>query len=360
VDVGAWEAAGRAAIDPVAWAYVAGGVGDERTVADNVAAWGRMRLRPHMLRDVSTVATATTVLGTAVPSPILVAPTAMHLLVHSEAERATARGAAAAGAVYVLSQAASTALEDVAAAAPDGNRWMQLYVQRDRGRTRAICERAAAAGYSALVVTVDSPVITSRRGVVRPLVGGPDAQIARTGALPVVPLPNLDPGVDEPDLFALVEGYESALRFEDLAVLREWAGGLPLLVKGVVRGDDAARCMNAGANGIVVSNHGGRQLDTCIATADALAEVVEAVGHASGGQGEVYVDGGIRRGVDVLKALALGARAVLVGRPVVWGLGAAGADGVTDVLLGLRDELATAMGLSGIVDVREVPTDLLA
>jgi 4-hydroxymandelate oxidase len=359
MDIAAWEAAGRAAIDPVAWAYVAGGVGDECTVTDNVAAWRRMRLRPHMLRDVSSVSTATTVLGTAVPSPILVAPTAMHLLVHPEAERATARGAAAADAVYVLSQAASTALEDVAAAAPDGRRWMQLYVQRDRGRTQAICERAAAAGFGALVVTVDSPVITSRRSVVRPTLGATDAQIARTGALPIVPLPNLDPGVAEPDLFALVEGYDSTLRFDDLALLREWAGGLPLLVKGIVRGDDAARCIRAGANGIVVSNHGGRQLDTCVATADALAEVVDAVRATGDGQAEVYVDGGIRRGVDVLKALALGARAVLVGRPVVWSLGASGAEGVTELLLGLRDELATAMGLSGLTDVHTIPRDLV-
>jgi 4-hydroxymandelate oxidase len=347
VDVVALEAAARSALDPVAWAYLAGGSGDEVSVGDNVAAWRRRRLRPRMLRDVSTISTATSVLGHEVAAPILVAPTAMHALFHPEGERATAAGAARAGAVYVVSQVATTALEDVAAVAPAGTRWMQLYVEADHGRTRAVCERAAAAGYEALVVTVDSPVVVRRTRDIGPASFG---VLTRTG------LPNIAPGVDDPDLFAIVAGYDAALSVDHLAEIADWADGLPVLVKGVVRGDDARACVDAGAAGIVVSNHGGRQLDTCVATADALAEVVAAVA----GSGEVYVDGGIRRGVDILKALALGARAVLVGRPVIWGLATAGADGVHDVLTDLAEELRVAMGLAGVADARAVPRDLVA
>jgi 4-hydroxymandelate oxidase len=347
VDVAAYEAAARETADPIAWAYLVGGSGDEVTVQDNVAAWRRWRLRPHMLRDVSEISTATTVLGQPVPAPVLVAPTAMHGWFHPERELATARGAARAGAVYCLSQTSTTALEDVAAAAPDGVRWMQLYVQRDRGLTKAVCQRAAAAGYRALVVTVDSPVLSRRTRLIDRSTFGVPAGLG---------LPNLAPGVDRPDLFAVVEGYDPAVVPDDVATFREWAGGLPVLVKGIVRGDDARECVAAGAAGVVVSNHGGRQLDTCVATADALAEVAEAVGD----RGEVYVDGGIRRGTDVLKALALGARAVLVGRPVIYGLAAAGADGVADVLAVLGEELRTAMGLSGLPDASAVPRDLVA
>jgi 4-hydroxymandelate oxidase len=346
MDVAAFAEAAQPKADPIAWAYLAGGSGDEVTVNDNVAAWRRWRLRPHMLRDVSEITTATTVLGLPVPSPVLVAPTAMHGWFHPERELATARGAARAGAVYCVSQTATTALEDIAAAAPDGRRWMQLYVQRDRGLTKSVCERAAAAGYRALVVTVDSPVLSRRSRLVdRSTFGVPNG----------LTLPNLAPGDPSPDLFAVVEGYDPAVRPDDVTTFSDWAGGLPVLVKGVVRGDDARLAMAAGAAGIVVSNHGGRQLDTCVATADALAEVVDAVGEA----GEVYVDGGVRRGLDVLKALALGARAVLVGRPVIYGLIAAGADGVADVLEVLGDELRTAMGLSGLTDAAAVPRDLV-
>jgi 4-hydroxymandelate oxidase len=345
VDIEALEREAQACADPLAWAYVAGGVGDGLTLAENRAAWHRWKLRPHLLVDVSEVVTATTVLGTPTASPVLVAPSAMHGLVCPERELATSRGAADAGAVLVLSQVATTSLEDVAAVAPDSPRWMQLYVQRDRGLTRAVCERAAAAGYRALVVTADSPVITRRSGIDRGEFGVPAS----------MPLPNLAPGDPAPDLFALVEGYDPTLTPDDLPEISAWAGGLPVLVKGVVRGDDAARFVAAGAAGVVVSNHGGRQLDTCVATADVLPEVVDAVA----GRGEVYVDGGVRRATDVLKALALGARAVLVGRPVVWALAVGGAPAVTELLDGLRADLATAMGLSGVTDVAAVPRDLV-
>jgi 4-hydroxymandelate oxidase len=335
------EMARRVMADEV-WRYVAGGVGDEVTLRDNRAAWRRRVLRPRLMVDVSEISTATTVLGTAIPTPIVVAPTAMHAMSHPDGELATARGAAAAGAIYVLSQAATTSLEDVAAAAPGGHRWMQLYVQSDRGRTRAVCERAAAAGYEALVVTVDSPVLMRRPGV--------------ANSAFVRPLPNLAPGDPSPDLFELVNGYDPALTERDIEAISSWAHGLPVVVKGIVRGDDARRVVDSGAAAVVVSNHGGRQLDGCIATADALPEVVEAVA----GQVDVLVDGGVRRGTDVLVALALGARAVLVGRPLVFALATGGADAVTATLTELGDELWAAMGLAGVCDATRVPRDLIA
>jgi 4-hydroxymandelate oxidase len=347
VDLAGLEQRARACIpDQVAFDYVAGGAGDEITLADNVAAWSRIRLRPRMLRDVSAVNTRTTVLGTPVPCPVLIAPTAMHGLVCPERELATARGAARSETLYVLSMAATASLEEVAAEAPDSPRWMQLYVQRDHGLTRDVCARAKAAGYRALVVTVDSPV-TTRRSRFEPSAFNVPAGMG---------LPNLAAGTTDPDIFEIVAAYDASLTFDDLASIREWGGGMPLVVKGVLRGDDALVCLDSGADAIAVSNHGGRQVDTCVATADVLAEVVDAVA----GRAEVFVDGGIRSGGDVLKALALGARAVLVGRPVVWGLALAGADGVDAVLTELADDLARTMGLCGVTEVHHVPRDILA
>jgi 4-hydroxymandelate oxidase len=346
VDLSSLEESARAILNPSTFAYIAGGVGDELTVRANVGAWAGIRLRPFMLRDVSAVSTATTVLGTPVPFPVLIAPTAMHGLVCADGELATARAAAAAGTIYVLSMAATTSLEDVAAAAPGAPRWMQLYIQRDRGLTRAVCARAREAGYQAVVVTVDSPVTTKR------------ARIPRSGFnVPAgLALPNMAPAAEgTPDIHALVEAYDASLTFDDLGAIAEWAG-LPLLVKGILRGDDARRCLDAGADGIVVSNHGGRQVDGCVPTAYALADVVDEVG----GDREVLVDGGIRNGAGVLKALALGARAVLVGRPVVWGLAVDGQQGAVEVLAELRDELERVMGLCGLTDATRVPADLVA
>ncbi len=332
--------------EQVAFDYVAGGSGAEVTLADNEAAWDRLRLLPRMLRDVSAVATGTTVMGTPVAVPILIAPTAMHGLVCPERELATARGAARSETLYVLSMAATASLEEVAETAPDSPRWMQIYVQRDHGLTREVCARAKAAGYRALVVTVDSPVTTRRSRF------DPDAFAVPPG----MGLPNMASGITDPDIFEIVAGYDAALTFDDLASLKEWGGGLPLVVKGILRGDDAAACVDAGADAIAVSNHGGRQVDTCVATADALPAVVDAVADRA----EVYVDGGIRGGASVLKALALGARAVLVGRPVVWGLAVGGQDGVAAVLAELALDLARTMALCGVTDVVDVPGDLLA
>jgi len=351
LDLTALEAAARERLERGVYDYVAGGADDERSVADAEAAWSRLRLRPRVLRDVSEVSMATTVLGSRLPVPLLVAPMAYHRMAHPDGEAASAAGAAAAGAGYILSTQATMTVEEVAGTVPDGLRWFQVYVVRDRGWTADLVARAAAAGYRALVLTVDVPVLGNRlrdlRNDFRLPTGlkpanAPPAGAARQRELDADPLAQA--GQFDPGLTPEVIGWLAD------------RSGLPVLVKGVLRGDDALACLEAGAAGVVVSNHGGRQLDTVVATADALAEVAAAVGD----RGEVYVDGGIRRGTDVVKALALGARAVLVGRPVLWGLAVGGAAGVERVLSGLAGELRLAMALCGAPDLARLTPDLVA
>ena len=319
--------------------YFAGAAGDELTLADNVAAWDRVRLRPRVLRDVSNVDTTTTALGAPVASPIHVAPTAFHRMAHVEGEEATARGAATAGNLFVLSTRSTASVEDVAAASGDGPRWYQVYVLRDRSRTEDQVKRAVAAGFRALVLTGDTPYLGRRLRDVRNAfeipanVGTAIAEASGTGII--------DQAAD--------------VTFDDIGWLLELSG-LPVLVKGVLRGDDAQACIDAGAAGVIVSNHGGRQLDGAIASADALAEVVDAVGDA----GEVYVDGGVRRGIDVVRALALGAQGVMVGRPVLWALATDGADGVRRVLRALTHDLVLSMALCGAATIAEISRDLVA
>lgn len=361
VDLVALEARARERLDRDAYDYYAGGADDEVTLADNVAAWARLRLRPHMLRDVSAVDLATTVLGVDVAMPVLVAPTAYHAMSHPDGEAATARAAARVGTLMQVSTLATVALEDVAKAAPDAPRFFQLYVHRDRGLTEEHVARAVDAGYRAIVLTVDAPFLGRRPrdernrfslpdGLMMANMGRstPDGEEVGGSGLAAYFAQQLDPTLTEADV--------------------EWLAGLsdlPVVVKGVLRGDDARRAVDAGAAAVQVSNHGGRQLDTAIATADALGEVVAAVGDRA----EVYVDGGVRRGTDVLKAVALGARAALVGRPVLWGLAAGGdgedgtpggEDGVVAVLESLREQLALAMALSGCATLADVTRDLLA
>jgi 4-hydroxymandelate oxidase len=351
LDLEGLEAAARERLDRGVYDYIAGGADAERTVADNLAAWSRLRLRPHVLRDVAKVSTATTLLGGEVPTPLLVAPMAYHRMCHPDGEAASAAGAAAAGALYVLSTQATMSVEEVALAAPGAVRWFQVYVVRDRGWTADLVTRAAAAGYRALVLTVDVPLLGNRLRDLRndfklptglKPANAPPAGAARQRELAA-------------DVLAQAGQFDPGLTPDTIGWLAE-RSGLPVLVKGVLRGDDAAACLDAGAAGVVVSNHGGRQLDTVVATADALAEVVAAVGD----RGEVYVDGGVRRGTDVLKALALGARGVLVGRPVLWGLAVGGAAGVERVLSGLVGELRLAMALCGAVGIDDLTPDLIA
>jgi 4-hydroxymandelate oxidase len=351
LDLEAVEAAARERLERGVYDYVAGGADDERSMADAQAAWSRLRLRPRVLRDVSEVSMVTTVLGSRLEVPLLVAPMAYHRMAHPDGEAASGAGAAAAGAGYILSTQATMTVEEVAGAIPDAMRWFQVYVVRDRGWTTDLVARAAAAGYRALVLTVDVPVLGNRlrdlRNDFRLPTGlkpanAPPAGAARQRELDVDPLAQA--GQFDPGLTPEVVGWLAD------------RSGLPVLVKGVLRGDDALACLEAGAAGVVVSNHGGRQLDTVVATADALAEVAAAVGD----RGEVYVDGGIRRGTDVVKALALGARAVLVGRPVLWGLAVGGAAGVERVLSGLAGELRLAMALCGAPDLARLTPDLVA
>lgn len=347
------EERAREVLEPSAYGYYAAGADDERSVADNALAWQRLKLRPRVLRDVSVVSTVTTVLGRSVSAPIMIAPTAYQRLADDEGECATARGAAAFGTVMVVSTFANRTLEDVAAAAPDGLRWFQLYVHRDRGLTVELVRRSAAAGYDAIVLTVDLPVLGYRRRDERHNFALPAGVVKAN--LGEEPHP-ADLALEGSALRAYADtAVEPALTFDDLEWLRGLAD-LPLVVKGVLRGDDAAACVAAGADAIIVSNHGGRQLDGAIATARALPEVVRAVGERA----EVYVDGGIRRGTDVVRALALGARAVLLGRPVLWALAVDGADGVTALLENYRTELVRAMALCGAAAVADLTPDLLA
>lgn len=322
------EARAEAVLDPVAFAYYVSGAGDEDTLRDNEAAFARRRLRPRVLVDVDHVDTATTILGVPVSLPVGVAPTAQHGLATPEGEAATHRGAAEAGTLFCLSTLASRPIEEVAAAA-DGPRWFQLYTHADRGITEDLVARAVAAGYTALVVTADMPVIGRRD---RERKGGytwPDGLYGNFGRY-------ADAAGTHPRFL------RSAMTWDDLADL---AGrvGMPVIVKGVLTAEDAELAVDHGAAAVWVSNHGGRQLDRVPASVDVLAEVVAAVD----GRAEVYLDGGVRRGTDVLTALALGARAVFVGRPVLYALALAGAEGVAGVLQVLREELEVGMALLG-------------
>ena len=345
-----WEAAALQRLDPMTATYYASGSRDQRTLAANRRGWQAWALRHRVLVDVSQANTATSVLGRPLAHPILTAPTAFHGLAHPEAEAATARGTRAAGGLMVLSTLSNTPVEAIAAASE--RCWLQLYVYRDREATGALVDRARDAGCEALVLTCDAAVLGTREGDVRtgfhlpahldlPNVAG-DAR--------ALPRAEGDSGLGS----YVAQQLDPSLTWDDLAWLRE-RSRLPLILKGIVRGDDARRAVDAGVAGIVVSNHGGRQLDAGVATAQALTEVVQAVDGAC----EVYVDGGIRRGTDVLVALALGATAVLVGRPVLWGLAVDGAEGVQAVLHQLQRELLEAMRLAGAPTRSTITRDLV-
>jgi isopentenyl diphosphate isomerase/L-lactate dehydrogenase-like FMN-dependent dehydrogenase len=328
-------------LEPGPWAYLAGGSGDEWTLRENRAAFERWTFRPRVLCDVSEISTATTVLGAPVALPVLVAPVAYQQLYDPEGECATARAAAAVGTGMVVSTFSTRSHEDVASAAPALLQWCQLYVFQDRGVTREHLAGAADAGCSAIVLTVDTPRLAQRE---RDLRAG--FEIPSDLPLPYARAAIGAEAQNPADQFALLD---ASVSWRDL----EWIAGegrVPVVLKGVVTAEDAETAIEHGAAAIVVSNHGGRQLDGVPATLDALPEVVEAVA----GRAEVYLDGGIRRGADVAKALALGARAVLAGRAPLFGLAAAGEDGVRHVLELLRDELALTLCLLGCTSPEEV------
>jgi 4-hydroxymandelate oxidase len=341
------EAEARRQLPPGAFAFAACGADDEITVAENVAAWRALRLRPRVLQGVAAVDTSTLLLGAPVQSPIMLAPTGRHRLYHPDGERATARGAARAGAAFVLATNSTVTIEEVAGERADAPQWFQLYMSPERRETEALLDRLAAAGFHALVLTVDQPVPGySPRAARSPVVPSEDIRHVNLPGAPVART------AYDPALSGVV-AFPNTLQDLEWLVRRS---PMPVVVKGVLRADDAARCIDAGAKAIIVSNHGGRHLDTTVTTARALPEIAQTVG----GRAEVYVDGGIRRGTDILKALALGARAVLIGRPMLWGLTLRGADGVAEVISHLRSDLVRTMILCGAGTLDAVTPDLLA
>ncbi len=338
INVRDYEALAREVMHPAAWAYLSAGSDDETAHRENSAAFGRMRLLPRMLRGVDSADLRTKVLGTPVEAPILVAPMGVHRLANAEGECATVRAVGSVGSLMAVSTVSSQSLEEISASA-QRPLWFQLYVYRSRPFAERLVLRAERAGYRALVLTVDSPRWGRKERFLR---------VEQT--LP----PEMERvSLDEEDLPE--EEFEpAALSWEDVTWIRSLTG-LPLVLKGILHPEDAVLAVEHGVAGIVVSNHGGRQLDGTLASVEALPAVVEAVG----GRAEVYLDGGIRCGTDVLKALALGARAVFVGRPVLWGLAVNGEAGARHVLEMLRDELEGAMVLAGQPGVERLDPDLV-
>ena len=322
--------------------YFAGGAGDEITLRENVDAWGHWRLRPRVLKDVREVSTRAELLGKPVEMPILVAPVAYQRMAHPEAEAGMAAGAAGAGTAMCLSTLSTIRPAEVAAAAPEGRHWFQLYVFRDAGVTRALMDEAIDAGFEAILLTADAPPGGNRERDRRnrftlPRELGTPSLTAATGG---------EEALTIEQTFALMN---HALTWADVADLASECS-IPVFVKGLLTAEDAELALEHGAAGVVVSNHGGRQLDRSLATADALPEIAEALD----GRATLLVDGAIRRGVDVATALALGADAVLVGRPALWGLAAAGREGVARVLGLLREELELTLGLCGCTSPAEL------
>ena len=350
VNVLDFEALARKRMKRAFYDYYAGGAEDERTLEANRGAFSRIFLRPRVLVDVSRVEPAATVLGTRVSMPVLIAPTAFQKLAHPDGEIATARAAGESRTLMVASTISTCSLEEIAQAAT-GPLWFQLYVYKDRSISRALVRRAERAGYRALCLTVDTPQLGHRERDHRNRFTLPRG----------VHMKNFeDVGLDVATLGVSFQAYASrqldpSLTWEAVTWLKRETK-LPLLLKGIIAPEDAARAAEAGVAGIVVSNHGGRQLDGAEAAIRALPRVVDAVQ----GRAEVYMDGGVRRGTDIVKALALGARAVLVGRPCLWGLAAAGERGVGRVLELLRQELTLAMALCGTPTLGAIDRSLVA
>lgn len=336
VNLADFEALAREVMEPSAVGYVAGGSWDEISLHENIAAWRCRRFRPRVLVDVSGVDPSSTFLGRPSALPMAVAPMAFQSLAHPDGETEAARGAAAAGIPYTLSTTSSHSIEAVAAGAPGGTLWFQLYTQADPAVTRSLVERAETAGYRAIILTVDLPVLGYRDRDRRA-----SFRLPQMGNFTDVPASH---GRAVPDVPSLLHapGMEPTLVWSDLATIRSWTS-LPLVLKGILTAEDARLAVEHGVDGVVVSNHGARQLDRVPATVDVLAEVVGAVG----GRTEVWVDGGVRRGLDIAIARALGAQGVLIGRPVFWALAAGGAAGVERAIATLREEFALALALLG-------------
>lgn len=352
VNLAEFEEAARARLPREAYDYFAGGANDEVTLRRNQEAYGEIALHYPVLRDVSQRDTSTTVLGQKISSPVMVAPTAFHRMACADGECAAARAAGRAGTVMVMSTLSTTTIEEVAASA-GAPLWFQLYVYKDRGATTDLIRRAEAAGCRALVLTVDAQVWGRREADVRNNFKLPDGLTVANLAEHAKQM--FPAGIPGSGLAAYVsQMLDPSLSWRDLAWLRGQTK-LPVLLKGIVRPDDARLAVEHGADGVVVSNHGGRQLDTAPPTIEVLPRIAEAVA----GKIPVLVDGGVRRGTDVVKAVALGAQAALIGRPVLWGLAVNGEEGAYHVLEMLRMEFDLAMALCGARTVGEIDKSLL-
>jgi 4-hydroxymandelate oxidase len=345
------EALAKGRMSGMAFDYIRSGAEDEVALHGNRVGFAKMRLRPRVLVDVSGVTLETEILGTSVRMPILVAPTGFHRLANPEGEAATAQGAHDAGTIYTASTIATTSLEDIAQASA-GPKWFQLYVFRDRDITEQMIKRAKKAGYKAIVFTVDVPVLGRRERDIRNKFHLP----------PEFKMGNFDVGAlaskmgNESSLAAFIATqFDASLTWDAIRWVKK-VSGLPVLVKGVLRADDAELAAKNGADGIIVSNHGGRQLDYSVSSIDALPEVVAAAGNKV----PIILDGGIRRGTDVLKALCLGARSVMIGRPSLWGLAIGGRAGVKAVLEHLRMETLTSMKILGAANLGELRPDFVS
>ena len=330
-----YEEKARTTMDPAAYELVASGGADEITVRWNREAFDTIALLPRVLIDVSKLDTRVNLFGRELPFPILVAPTATHCCYHNEGEIATAKGAGAAGATYVISTYTTTPIEDIAEAA-SGPLWFQLYIQTDKGETKDLVQRAEAAGCQALCVTVDTPTFGIRNRQDR---AGFSYQ-------------NLPANVSTP--YVSSSFTPISVTWKDIDWLTSFCR-IPILLKGILDPEDADEAIKRGAAGVIVSNHGGRELDTVPASIDALAPIAEKIA----GRVPILMDGGVRRGTDVLKALASGASAVLIGRPICYGLGVAGSEGVHNVISILRSEFETAMALSGRPTIESIDHSLL-
>jgi len=355
----ALEEAARAVLSPEAYDYVAGGAGSESTVRANREAFERYRLVPRMLRDVSERDMSIELFGHRYPAPVLIGPVGVQKIIHPDGELAVAQAAAALGVPFILSTVSSYPMEQVAQAAGDAPRWFQLYWSRDPNVAASFVRRAEAAGYQAIVITVDTFLLAWRdrdlSHAYLPFMQGEglanyftDPAFRAALAQP----PEQDPGSAIMH-FAQIFG-NPALTWDDLAFIRQHTR-LPLLLKGILHPDDAREAVRRGVDGIIVSNHGGRQVDGAIAALDMLPEVVDAVE----GRIPVLFDGGIRRAADVLKALALGAKAVLLGRPVMWALAIGGAEGVQTYLRNFLAELDLSLGLLGCRSIKEVNREMV-
>lgn len=358
-DLSRLEEAARAVMTPRAWDYVAGAAGSGDSARENLESFRRWRIVPRMLTDVSTPSYATTVLGTELTAPFLLAPVGVLAIAHPDAEPAVARAAATASVPMILSTAASTAMEEVAAANGAGQRWYQLYWPNDREFAASLLRRAQAAGFSVLVVTLDTRTLAWRP---RDLDNGYLPFLHGIGIQNYLSDPAFQARLDRPvdvDPGAAILRYtqvfgDLSLTWEDLPFLRDhWRG--PIVLKGILSAADARRAADAGVDGIIVSNHGGRQVDGSIAALDALPAVAAAVGDRL----TILFDSGVRTGADMLKALVLGAQAVLIGRPYVYGLALGGEAGVRHVLRALRNDFELTMRLSGVASIADLGPDLL-